>query len=85
MNNNYLKPGFHCCDPQLPPAPGPAGSPGSHPRSDSTTRTGITETLGKPRPDGSSELIHRVSVSDTASGLNDRTHQQEGGGVVNSY
>lgn len=51
---------------------------------DSTTRTGITETLGKPRPDGSSEIIHRVSVSDTASALNDGMHQQEGG-VVNSY
>lgn len=34
---------------------------------------------------GSSEIIHRASVSDTASGLTDRTHQQEGGGVVNSY
>lgn len=39
---------------------------------------GITETLWKPRLDGSSEILHGVSVSDTASGLNDRTHQQEG-------
>lgn len=34
------------------------------------------ETLGKPRPGGSSEILHRVSVSDTASGLNDGMHQQ---------
>lgn len=84
MNNNYLKPGFHHSDPQLPPALGRAGSPGSHARFYSMTRTGITETLWKPRPDGSSEIIHGVSVSYTASGLNDVTHQ-EGGGVVNSY
>lgn len=46
VNNNYLKAGFHLSDPQLPPVLGPAGSPGSHPRFDSTTRTGITGTLG---------------------------------------
>lgn len=85
MNNNYLKPGFHHSDPQLPPALGPAGSPGPHARFYSMTGTGIMETPWKLRPDGSSEIIHGVSVSYTASGLNDVTHQQEGGGVVNSY
>lgn len=76
MNNNYLKPGSHHGAPELPPALGAAGSPGSHPGS------GLTEPCGA-EADGSSEITHRVS--DTAPGLNDRTHQQEGGGVVNSY
>lgn len=71
MNNNYLKAGFHHCDPQLP-------QPGASGLSRLPAQDWHHGNPWEAEANGSSEIIHRVSVSDTASGLNDGMHQQEG-------